>query len=235
MATAHRRIQLLAICALVAFAALLPAGQASGGPKTCENKAFSVSASAPGLAEQICGILSEISGDLALCGLAPKETVNIEVVKSLSHPALNCLAHFDCEFDVIRVTDPALYDQFLETGNSYALLPPDALLKALVTHEVTHALVAQSAGNREIAIVDQEYIAAAMELELLDPPMRDILLAAAPVPLPPKTGLIDIWIYGLEPRKFATNAWQHFRLPENGCALVRKILGGEFTFAGKTR
>ena len=73
-------------------------------------------------------------------------------------------------------------------------------------------------------------VAAALELEYLADDWRNVLLQASPVSLPPKVGLIDIWIYGLAPRKFATNAWQHFQQDDHGCALVREIVEGQFSF-----
>jgi hypothetical protein len=156
--------------------------------------------------------------------------LKIEVVGTFSHPIGECLAYFDCALDLVRITEPSLYGELLDPEVIYARLPSDIALRALLTHELTHALLEQTAGDRDPALVDHEYVAAAMELELMDPEWRDVVIASAPVSLPPKPGLIDMMIYGFAPRRFAVNAWQHFSLPENGCGLVRRITEGEATF-----
>jgi hypothetical protein len=165
------------------------------------------------------------------CGLVQTRPVAVEVVADISHPIGECLSYFDCALDVIRITEPGTFRAVLQADDPYSRLPVDVLLASLLAHELAHALTAQTAGARQIDIVDQEYIAAALEIEQMDEAWREVLVRAAPVSLPPKPGLIDIWIYGMSPRKFATNAWQHFRLEGNGCGLVAQILAGDFSFA----
>lgn len=156
----------------------------------------------------------------------------IEVVEGTSHPLGDCLAVYDCAEDRIRITDPASWTGLLGEGEPYRELPPEVLLGALLTHEMAHALAARIFGD--LAFVDQEYIAAAMELELMEPESRRILTEAAPVRTP-GPGLVSAGIYALAPRKFATNAWLHFSLPGNGCGLIRAMLAGEASFAGTGR
>lgn len=204
-------------------------------PVPCAEGPFAVDAIDTFLGRHLCELAPKISDDLASCGLIQSRELVIEVVQELSHNIGNCLAWYDCDEDIIRLVDPDRFSEVIESDSAYAVLRTDVLLRNALVHELAHALAIQTAPDREIALVDQEYIAAAIELELMEPEWRDALLIAAPVSLPPKEGLIDIWIYALEPRKFATNAWQHFSLPENGCNLVRRIVRGEATFAGASR
>lgn len=187
------------------------------------------------LGGQICQSADRIRTELLECGLRQTRPLKIKIVDELSHQIGNCLAWFECDQDTIRLTNPARYGTVVDADSPYSELPSHVLLDSALTHELVHALVYQSAEGREIALVDHEYIAAALELELMEPQWRDVLIAAAPVSLPPKPGLIDIWIYGMAPRKFATNAWQHFRMPQNGCDLVRRILSGESTLSERQR
>jgi hypothetical protein len=182
------------------------------------------------LAGTICEMAAGIVDDLASCGLRQTTPLTIEVVGTFSHPIGECLAYFDCGLDLVRITHPSLYGELLESDVIYARLPPEIALRALLTHELTHALLEHATGEGDIALVDHEYVAAAMELELMEPEWRDVVIASAPVSLPPKPGLIDMMIYGFAPRRFAVNAWQHFSLPENGCDLVQRIAEGEVTF-----
>lgn len=206
-------------------------GQAIGGALSCGDGAFAIDAPSEALGSEICDDLLDAREMMLGCGLVQDRPIAVEVMHGISHPIGTCLSYFDCSFDVIRITEPGAFGDALPPDDPYALLPAEVLLASLLAHELAHALVAQTAGDREIDIVDQEYIAAALELEHMDAAWREVLIGAAPVSLPPKPGLIDIWIYGMAPRKFATNAWQHFRLEGNGCALVAEIVAGRFSFA----
>lgn len=180
-------------------------------------------------------LATEIRGQLESCGMKQSRPLTIEITDGLSHPLANCLAYFDCEYDLVRISDPTNWELLEEQDEVYSSLPADITLRALLTHELAHALMAQTADDREVSLVDQEYVAAAMELELMEEKWREVVLDVAKVGLPPKEGLIDLWIYGFSPRKFGVNAWQHFRLPENGCPLVKAIAEGEVSFSKSVR
>lgn len=222
-------------CAVLATLVWISLSPAFCGPLLCPDPMFVVDANDDTTPLQLCEMATEIRDKLEVCGLRQSRVLTIEIADEVSHPLASCLAYFDCEFDLVRVTNPLNWDVLLEEDQACASLPASVTLKALLTHEITHALVAQTAGDREVAMVDQEYIAASMELEFMEAKWRDVLLAAAPVTLPPKDGLIDLWIYAFSPRKFGVNAWQHFSLPENGCSLIQRIVDGDFSFSKAVR
>ena len=224
---------LMAKClVLAAILSVIAESPLFGGSLPCKDPMFTVDENEDALAQKLCTMASEIRSQLEGCGLEQHRALTIEIVNEISHPLANCLAYFDCEYDLVRIADPSTWDQhLLEKDKAYASLPMEVTLRALLTHEITHALATQVAGERQVPMVDQEYMAAAMELEFMENEWRDVLLKVSPVSLPPKEGLIDIWIYGFAPRKFAVNAWQHFRLPENGCELVHRLIEGDASFA----
>ncbi len=203
--------------------------RADGSLHPCGD-AFLIRTPAAELGVEICAILTDAAERMAACGLQQTRPLTVDVVATIAHPIGECLSYFDCASDTIRVTDPGAFAETLTADDPYARLPPPILLRALLTHELAHALVQQGAGGYQVDIAAQEYVAAALELEFLPPAWRQVLLAASPVSLPAKPGLIDIWIYGLAPRKFATNAWQHFRQDGNGCGLILRIVDGEVSF-----
>lgn len=213
----------------------LPGFPVFSEPSPCSDPLFIVETADMGMVQQLCAMAVEIRGNLESCGLKQSRALTIEITGDVSHPLGNCLAYFDCEYDLVHISDPSNWDMLKDQDKAYASLPKDVTLRALLTHELTHALLTQVAGEKEVSIVDHEYVAAAMELELMEETWRDVLLDMAAVELPPKEGLIDIWIYGFAPRKFAVNAWQHFRLPENGCSLVKKIAEGDVSFDKSVR
>lgn len=216
-----------------ALSALFFALASGAAAEPCPDPRISVTGADAALGERICAVSASVAPGLEACGLPLAAPLVVEVVGTVTHPLGDCLAAYDCTRDVVRVSDPATWPDLLGARQPYALLPEDVLLAALLTHEMAHALALRAAPG--LALVDQEYIAAALELDLMDPAWRQVLTNAAPVSLPPREGLITQGIYALAPRKFATNAWQHFSLPEHGCGLVRSILAGEASFAVRGR
>lgn len=206
-----------------------------GEPARCADTNFQVEAGTPELKETLCEIVPEIRDDLGTCGLKQHRPLTVEVVDDVSHPMGSCIAYFDCEYDLIRLTNPDLFQTVLDDTSPYARLPAEITMKAILTHELAHALATQSAGEHRLDMVDQEYIAAAMELDSMEQEWRQVLLDASLVSLPPSEGLIDIWFYGFAPRKFGVSAWNHFRQPEHGCQLIRRMVAGEVSFAKPTR
>jgi hypothetical protein len=208
---------------------------AFGEPLPCPDPMFTVDTNDDAMTRQLCTMATEIRGQLEGCGLKQSRALKIEIADEVSHPLASCLAYFDCQNDLVLISDPSTWTLLLEDDQPYASLPAKVALRALLTHEISHALITQIAGERKVPMVDQEYIAASMEIEFMEDAWRDVLLAMTPLELPPKEGLIDIWIYGFVPRKFGVNAWQHFSLPENGCSLIQKIAEGDASFSKSVR
>ncbi|MGI3185377.1 DUF6639 family protein [Nioella aestuarii] len=217
------------LCSL-ALAICVTSASVSADPLPCPDPRFVTDA--PDMAQHtmICAISSENAARMESCGLTLARPLLIEIVETVEHPIADCLAAFDCAHDRIRVTDPARYPERIPSAEPYADLPPDILLGALLTHELAHATVEHSTPDHAIAPVDHEYIAAAMELDTLPPEWRQHLLDRAGIDTP-LAGLINIWIYRLEPRRFSANAWLHFSDPAHGCDLVARITSGRFSFA----
>ncbi len=206
-----------------------------GEPRSCEDSLFIVDAEEADLASVVCEVLPQLRDQLEACGLHQARRVTVEIVERIDHPLGSCLAYFDCDYDLIRITEPKKYRDLTADDAVYSRFPEEVTLRSLLAHELTHALVTQTAAARQIDMVDQEYIAGAMELELMEPKWREVYLEAAATDAPPSPSLIDIWIYGFTPRSFAANAWRHFRRPENGCNLVQKIVAGEESFSKSAR
>jgi hypothetical protein len=228
---APRHLGRLALSAAIACAPHLAAGE----PFACADGSFSVMAEAPAAAALACRLAAEVKPRIEACGLTQARPIRIELVAHLDHGFGLCLGAYDCAADVIRITDPAHVPASVGEEGAYARLPAEVVFKALLAHELAHALLEQSSPGVDLAFVDHEYVAAVMELETMAPAWREVYIAAAPVGLPPRVGLISALIYGFEPRKFAVNAWQFFRAEPDGCDRIRRIAAGTFTFADLPR
>jgi hypothetical protein len=156
------------------------------------------------------------------------------MVDDIAHPFAVCLAAYDCDFDRVRVVGRQDYSDLVGPGDPYAEFPSAVLVRTLLSHELTHALIQHTAMGAEVPLIDHEYTAAAMELELMEPQWRDLILDYSGLDGPSESR-IDIWIYRLEPRRFAANAWLHFSAPGNGCDLVLRLVRGDFSFDGDAK
>ena len=228
---APRHLARLALSAAIAWAPHLAAGE----PVACGDGSFSVVAGAPATAALACRFAAEAKERIEACGLTQARPIRIELVAHFDHGFGACLAAYDCATEVIRVTDPAHVPASVGEEDAYARLPAEVVFKALLAHELAHALLEQSSPGADLAFVDHEYVAAVMELETMAPEWRAVYVAAAPVGLPPKAGLVSAMIYGFDPRKFAVNAWQFFRAEPDGCDRVRQIAAGSFSFGDLPR
>lgn len=198
---------------------------------SCADPSLSVRSASLNDADLACRHAIKAKEQITSCGLRQTTPLRIDLVEHLDHAFGDCLASFDCTGDVISVTAPGAIAGKLSGENAYRALPGEVVFEALIAHEMAHALLEQSSVGTDIAFVDHEYVAAAMELEAIGPVWREELIAVAPVSLPPKTGLISALIYGFDPRKFATNAWQFFDADPEGCDRILRISTGDFTFA----
>lgn len=183
------------------------------------------------LATEICEAARSTLSVAGTCGLVQTEPVTIRVAAQVVHGLDACLSHYDCSRSEITLTTPSELDAAIGPGDAYRVLPSAVVLKNLVSHELAHALADQSSGEVMLAGVDQEYIAAAFELEAMDPDWREALLIASAKSREPRPGLISAGIYALAPRAFAANAWLHFHQPGEGCATIMRLLKGSQSFA----
>jgi hypothetical protein len=215
----------LRVCAL----ALALAGPAAAQVTDCAEGQVSIGGAPPALAADLCRMSHDALSAMTACALQQSRPIHVDVVDEVPHPFATCLAAFDCDYDRVRIVIRDDYAGLVEPEDPYAQVPPEVLMRALLTHELAHALVFQTAAGREVALTDHEYIAAAMELEQMPPEWRALILDSAGFTAPAE-GRINIWIYRMSPRRFAANAWLHFSQPGNGCALVDDLVGGVRSF-----
>lgn len=197
-------------------------------PAPCDDTGFRVDTSDAATHDMICDAALVARDVLATCGLTQIEPIDIETVKTPVHNIGQCLAAYNCKTGLIQIMDPLLLEENVPNDDPYAKLPNEAVFRSLLTHELAHALVDQNTGDRKMPMVDHEYIANALELAALEPRHREALLDAAGVEPPVPAEAIDIFIYGLAPRRFAAASYLYFEA--NGCKTITGILDGKATF-----
>ncbi|MCC0047071.1 MAG: hypothetical protein H6894_10040 [Defluviimonas sp.] len=222
----------IATLTVAAGLALTPAGAARAVELDCARAAgITADAPDPALAEMTCEAAAAAKALMAPCGLVQTAPIRISVVKSAEHPSFGtCLAIYDARSGCLEVTEPEGILPLLAGRDARDALPVDVLFRALTVHELAHAFTAQTAGDIAIGPAEQEFIANVFEMMSLPPEWREQMLAAHPVDPPGALGVVHPSIYALAPRAFANNAWRLFEAKGNGCALVQRIVTGEFAF-----
>lgn len=214
----------MALASLVASATM----SCATNPLPCDDPEILVDTSERSAQTMICAAASDARRALGRCGLAQSAPITIETVDGPIQHVGQCLASFDCELGRIRIIDPDLLTDYLRPEDAYTALPADVVFRSLLTHEMAHALVDQQAGDRRIAPVDHEYIANALELAALAPVHRKTMLDAAGLEPPVSAEAINIFVYGLAPRRFAAASYLYFEA--HGCETVLGILSGKVSF-----
>jgi hypothetical protein len=106
-----------------------------------------------------------------------------------------------------------------------------ATYHALATHEIAHAIAGCHFAIPDPSHVAHEFVAYAASLERMDPELRDRILAAYPDEGMGDARLSDV-LHGLEPTRFAVDAWLLWRQPQGGATLLQRVLRGEALVGG---
>lgn len=99
--------------------------------------------------------------------------------------------------------------------------------RAVVSHEVAHAVASSNFEIAQPSILAQEYIAYVTLFSTIAPSHRNLILG-----LYPDAGseggaqIRDPVVYQVDPIRFGVNAYRHYRNPGNGRNFLREILSG---------
>lgn len=212
----------------LAIVAWLAGGTAAGEPLACPDLPVSVTARSGALAERTCRAARRATDYLSACGLALRMPVTVNVVDRAPDTDLPCLGFYHCERGEIELASPRALDRLLLPDGPYSRIPRDLYYDTLVGHEVTHAVIAQATAPVRPDVANSEYVAYAVQLELLGPAGRAPIFAHAggTEAAPPRPVPLNEVMLGFSPVRFAISAWLHFTGPEGGCAFVSDLVEG---------
>jgi hypothetical protein len=208
--------------------AALLAGPAISEPLACPGPGptITVTAGTTDHAVHLCSVARAARSRLAACHMPQTAPIDIRIVTELPAQHAKCMGLYHCDTEIIEILDLAGLRRSVSPSSAFARIPPEALQDSLVAHEMVHALIHQRLGADSGPPVQNEYIAYAMQLDLMSDPARQALLAARDIkaPIPPE-GLNEI-ILLMAPDVFAIFSWHHFRQEGHGCTLIGKLLDG---------
>jgi hypothetical protein len=97
-------------------------------------------------------------------------------------------------------------------------------------HEVVHGVMHQNLKRPVKSHAAHEYPAYALQIQSLDPKVRDQFLQSFDQAAIKAPTLFNDAVLFFDPYFFAAHAYEHFRSAPDGCAHVRVLLDGEAAF-----
>lgn len=198
----------------------------------CPPERITVEADTKALATRICAVARRATAQAAVCGYGLDRDIRITVVPRIIGMNGNPLACFKAAQLTIEVLRPEATAASLTPHSAYSLLPIDALYDSLIVHEMTHAVFSPAGPRTVETVVAQEYLASSFQIASMQPDVRRRLLDYYPRPDPVPLSEMNAAMLSLAPIRFGVTAWRHFAQPENGCAMVERIVEGTIAFGG---
>lgn len=119
------------------------------------------------------------------------------------------------------------YEPFTSHGGWFGLAADKRLYRAVIAHEVAHAIASWHAGRTRLPSAAQEYVAHVAMIATMPDDHRRELLA-----LHPGSGFDDLaqineFVYAFQPARFAADSYRHWMQQPDRAAFLRRVLDGE--------
>ena len=208
-----------------AYAADTPApASASAQARPCPGLPIHVLGGTPAERETVCRGGADAIAFFEANGLTASERVDVEIgtplPEALRDTAAGC---YDRSRKRVLLVG---YQRLVELRTWFGQPVEPATYHALATHEIAHAIAGCHFSMPDPSHVTHEFVAYAATLERMDPALRARILTAYPDDGMGDARLSDL-LHGLDPTRFAVDAWLFWRGPQNGAALLRQVLQGE--------
>jgi hypothetical protein len=210
-----------------AFFTVLAVSSAPAEPPDCPGLPISVDVPSNDLRARACDAAGRGLELLASCGLPLQSPIEIRVFDRANSLHDGCLARYDCSEEIIEVLSPDAITGSTPPAHPMAMIDPAQLFSSLIVHELSHALIEQLQCPVAPCLAEHEYIANVMQMSVLSPTARQVILDARPGPPDPDPAQLNDFFAVRDPLGFAATAWRHFQFPGHGCAFVDKLLSGQ--------
>lgn len=168
-------------------------------------------------AQRALGFLRQVGLEL------PRETL-IEIVERL--PGDLDGKAVGCFIPAARRVMLLTYRAFTATGTWFRVPVDLELYRAAASHEVAHAMVACNADSGRLPLAAHEYVAYVTMFATMEPRMRQRILNLFPGRGLANSLQIQLFVYLVDPLKFAAEAWRHYLRQPDQAAWLRDIVAG---------
>lgn len=178
----------------------------------------------PTTVAEACAGAADALGFLAWLPRDPEEVIRVELVAALPSglrpDAVGCYARGSRRLMVLE------RDLFLQRGMWFAIPVSSRLWRAVIAHEVAHALVGCHLKDRSLAGAAHEYVAYVTMFATLDESTRMAALAAMPGEGFGHDAEINDFRYAFDPMRFGVDAFRHWLSQPDGRAYLMSVIRG---------
>ncbi len=151
--------------------------------------------------------------------------LQVEIVDAmppdLRADAVGCYAHATRRILVLDLP------QFLARGRWFGVPVSEALYRAVVAHEVAHAIVGCHTGERRIPTAAHEYVAYVTMFATMPAALREAALQALPGRGLGADAELNDLRYAYDPMLYGVDAWRHWQRQADGAGFLRRVVRGE--------
>jgi hypothetical protein len=138
----------------------------------------------------------------------------------------DCLAAYHCDQDEITILEPHLIQERVASNQVLKLIPDSELVFSLLLHEFIHASVSRSEWSKNVSLLEDEYIAYALQFEALSTEVHETIEELASNEGDPSADKLSELLLVMDPTDYGVLSWRHFSLPEKGRGFVMQLLQG---------
>ncbi len=179
----------------------------------------------------ICTAAHDAAGFMEARGLAFPAALQVQVhTGELKIGGLDVFGCFDAQSGVIRLLD---FEGCTKAGlrhKPYRRLPPKALYRSIVVHEVAHRVFRENLGRRSLGRTAHEYVAYAVQISLMPEDVRKRFLAALRRSPPTDFSRFSEMLLLMAPATFGAMAYDHFTALEAERNVLGDIVKGRVRF-----
>ena len=177
-----------------------------------------------------CSAASDALQLLGRCGISPRRPLKLEIMSEVRNPVGAVIfGQFDPKRERILITHEANIPS-LAQDTPYANLPLRDFYRSLIVHEVVHGVMHQNMKRPAETHAAYEYPAYALQIESLEPKVRDEFLRSFDQTAIKADALFGDPILFFDPYFFAARAYHHFKASANACTYLSGLLEGGVGF-----
>lgn len=168
---------------------------------------------------------------LGRIGVVLRNQLAIDIVPGSSLAGgMQSYGRFDPDANRVSVARPADIGKLRREQDPYSALPPRALFRSVLAHELVHAALQSNDLPMSRDRIAQEYMAYAIEIQLMGPRSRRAFLRAAPVVVSNDLGQFTELGLAFAPQAFGAAAYRHYSGVRDRPAFLAGVLQGSIRF-----
>ena len=205
------------------FALCLPAASLADVER-CPQAPVDVTADSPDDRRLAFAAASDAIQRLGRCKISPVRPLELQIMSEVRHPLGHVIfGMFDSKRERVLVTHEENIPP-LVMNTPYARLPLRDFYRSLIVHEIIHGVMHQNLKRPVGSHAAYEYPAYALQIESLEPKVRDEFLRSFDQTAVKADALFSDPILFFDPYFFAARAYHHFKASADACAVLSALL-----------